>query len=363
MRRHFMLMALAISFSVCALASRGLAQGCPYGETCTVELPGAECADGTPMFMNVTPREGASRLYIYLQGGGACWDGVTCGCGWDGSCSGGTAATLTRPDSGSVRSGWHSASTPGNPITLDYNIIEIPYCSGDLFMGNKLQTFGGRGRGLKQFGYRSLGIALETAKELFPRPQSVVFMGSSAGGLGASFNLHQIRRIYPVAPLSLIVDSGTPFKAPFVNQRGIDKIMNAWSLRDNIPEDYFRLVPGPLDMAGIVKYNARRYPEHNYALISSYNDLTMNSFAILIGSIYGFFAVHGILNDVADHDLGERQKVFYVPGKRHTFHEQPLTEVVANGVNLGEWLAAMLGDQADWPDQRSVRGLEPTMVP
>ena len=56
MRRHFMLMALAISFSVCALASRGLAQGCPYGETCTVELPGAECADGTPMFMNVTPR-------------------------------------------------------------------------------------------------------------------------------------------------------------------------------------------------------------------------------------------------------------------------------------------------------------------
>ena len=363
MRRQPMFMAVVALLTFAGPAAALFAEECTEGDTCVVELPGAVCGDGTQMFMNVTLRAGASRLYVYLQSGGACWDKVTCACGWDGNCTGGTAATLTRPPANHVRSGWRDPNVSGNPINADYNIVEVPYCSGDLFMGNKLQKFGGRGHGLRQFGYHNLSIALGEVKKRFPSPEAIVLMGSSAGGIGAAFNLHQVRREYPTTPLSLIADSGTPFKAPYVHQDGMDRLVKAWSLRDNIPSDYPLLVPGPMDLSGIIKYNAMRYPEHNYALISSYDDLTMNSFAILVGSHYGFFTVHSNINDFADHDLGGRQKVFYLTGSRHTFHELAPAEVVADGVNLGDWLSDMLEGHSNWTNQRANPGLAPALTP
>ena len=328
-------------------------EGCDGDDSCIVELPGAVCADGTPMYVSVTRRPGAKNLYIYLQGGGGCWDSTTCECNADGHCAGGLARHLSRPTPESIRSGWHDPAVPGNPITADYNIVEVPYCTGDLFMGNRQQNFGTDDAPaiLQQFGYHNLSLALAKVKEQFPSPERIVFMGSSAGGLGAMFNLHQLRREYPSVPVNLISDSGVPFKQPHVYERGLERIINIWGVKDNIPNDYYKLVPGSLDFGGVIKYNALRYPDHKFALIAAYDDLVMNGFSILVGTDYYLSTVSRILDDIATTERTPSQHVFYVSGRQHMFHQQPLMSTIAHSVTLGHWLQSMVSDSADWADE------------
>ncbi len=325
---------------------------CPDYETCAFELNGAECADGTPMFINVTRRPKATKLYIYLQGGGACWDSVSCDCHGN-RCYGGTARNLTRRDPKDVHSGWTDLSVPANPITAEYNVVEVPYCTGDLFMGNRLRELGNPKRPvlIRQFGYRNITKAFAATKQLFPAPESIIIMGSSAGGLGAMFNLHQLRKFYDRAPAYVISDAGAPFKIPYVSADGVDRIFRAWGVADNLPPDYSVTAPGPIDFAGLLRYNATRFPKDRFAFISSYNDWVMTAFSIIIGAEYGFSTIGRMIRDVAAHDLGQMQKVFYVGGERHTFHNIPPSEVLSGQINLADWISKMINGRADWSNQ------------
>ena len=42
------------------------------------DVPGSACANGTPTGFGVLRRPGARGVLIFLQGGGACWDGPSC---------------------------------------------------------------------------------------------------------------------------------------------------------------------------------------------------------------------------------------------------------------------------------------------
>lgn len=326
---------------------------CQPNGSCTVELKDAVCADGTPMFVNITTRVGAQKLYIYMQGGGACWDAFTCDCRRDGHCAGGFARNLTRPNPELVHSGWSNPTVPFNPISLDYNIVEIPYCTGDLFIGNRLQEFGSAEHPsrLSQFGYHNMTVSLTLIKKLFPNPENIVLMGSSAGGLGAVFNLHQVKRFYPQQPVQIISDSGAPFKLPFVSSKGLQRLISSWGVLDNVPDDYGLISPGDLDFAGMLRYNSWRYPDHKYAFVSSYNDWVMTGFSMLLGAEFGFSTISRMIQDVAAHDLGEKQKVFYVSGDQHTFHNTPPSGVVAGHTHLGDWIGRMINNQPEWTNQ------------
>jgi hypothetical protein len=325
---------------------------CPDYETCTYELPGAECADGTPMFLNITRRPNATKLYIYLQGGGACWDSVSCDCHGD-RCYGGTARNLTRPEPKNTHSGWTDLSVPANPITADYNVVEVPYCTGDLFMGNRMRKLGNPKHPvtLKQFGYRNITTAFAATKKLFPSPDSIIVMGSSAGGLGAMFNLHQLRRFYERSPAYVISDAGAPFKVPYVSAEGVDRLISSWGVVDILPPDYSVISPGPVDFAGLLRYNAARFPHDRFAFISSYNDWVMTVFSILLGAEYGFSTIGRMIRDVAANDLGEMHKVFYVGGDRHTFHNVPPSDVLSGQINLSDWVSKMITGKPDWINQ------------
>ncbi len=336
-----------------APASVAMTQGdCRDGRTCVVELPGAACADGTPMFMNVTPQAGATKLYIFLEGGGACWDKGTCRCDYQGHCGGGMAKRLSRPNPKDVRSGWNG--TAGSPVGSGYDIVEIPYCTGDVFIGNQLNNFGSSKNPayVRQFGYRNLTIALAAIKSRFPEPERVIFMGSSAGGLGALFNLHQVEATYPETQIDLISDSGTPFKRPFLKGRGFDRVLATWNVATTLPADYLDLVPGPVDFVGMMRYNALRYPAHRYGFISAYDDFVMNTFSTVVGTDYGWSAVRRTIIDLADHDLGPNQHVFYVRGSRHTFTGMPAGRVASTGVTLTRWVDDMLSGASSWTDVR-----------
>src|SRR5262249_50471994 len=45
---------------------------------CFVPVSGAVCLDGSGTGFEIMFRSGASDLLIFMEGGGACWDGDTC---------------------------------------------------------------------------------------------------------------------------------------------------------------------------------------------------------------------------------------------------------------------------------------------
>src|SRR5262245_48257413 len=62
-----------------------------------VSVTGTQCLDGSSTGFEYKCRTGSasSPLVIYLDGGGACWDGTTCHCGATGLCTD-PLATITR---------------------------------------------------------------------------------------------------------------------------------------------------------------------------------------------------------------------------------------------------------------------------
>jgi len=303
--------------------------------------------------MRVTYRDGAKNLYIYLEGGGACWSTLTCGCRLNGTCHGGTARHLSRPPVADSVAGWRDPTDPTNPIDASYNLVEVPYCTGDAFTGNRIVNYGTARRPilLRHFGYHDLTLALAETQRRFPMPDKVVFMGSSAGALGVTYNVDQVRHFYPDEPLYVISDSGTPFMKPHVWKKHMASILKTWGTDLTLPPE-LRSLGANADFGDMLRYNAEKYPNHRFALLSSYRDKLMTGFALLLGSSYPLRAVRRTIIDAADHFFGPNQKAFYVAGLQHVFTFLPPDSVQSRGVTLGDWTRAMLNDDPAWDSIR-----------
>ena len=111
----------------------------------------------------------ASGLVIDFQGGGACWDALTC------------ALPIWLPTAGGPPSatGLASISNEENPVR-DYNYLYIPYCTGDVHVGNHVAA------GVRFNGANNTRAALDWVFSRVPEPASVLTVGCSAGSLGAT---------------------------------------------------------------------------------------------------------------------------------------------------------------------------------
>jgi hypothetical protein len=143
---------------------------------------GPVCIAGTDY--SVYTRQGdPKKLLIFLQGGGACWQGLN-------RCN--ILAEAQAPGAGSDfagKLGVFDSSQPDNPFA-DHSIVYMPYCDGS--------TFGGDNDVLDEDfiippiryhrGLRNVSAGMDVAAEMFPRAKQITVMGHSAGGVGvASF--------------------------------------------------------------------------------------------------------------------------------------------------------------------------------
>lgn len=322
----------------------------------TVELPGTECGDGTQSFMRVVERPQAKNLFIFLNGGGACWDKKSCGCDTKGQCDGGLAtAGLTRPspsgygewDSGE---GWRNSADPTNPIRQGYSVVEVPYCTGDVYIGNRTANYGSTSKeiNVRHRGHHNMGITLKEIAKRFPSPEKIVFMGCSAGGIGVTYNVHQLKEVYPTTPSYVISDSGLPFKAPHIHANRLTEIFHSWGADKTVPtQDSGK--DGIFDLGDMVRFNGEKHPEVRWGFISTYGDLTMTFFAHKVGSPNAGEAVLNNIIDVAENDLASpNSQVFYLEGTRHCFNGKSAGAVQSKGISFSQWTHAMIQDEANW---------------
>ncbi|KAF1776084.1 Alpha/Beta hydrolase fold [Phytophthora cactorum] len=140
-------------------------------------------------------KQDKSKVLLYFQGGGACVDKDTCNFALQ--CQLGAHSLITTTAKVD-NSGIMDRGGDGNPFK-DWNVVFLPYCTGDLFVGNTQleasesaynQALGnkqclGQNRSMHLSGYNNAKAVLDWALENFPDPKQLVVGGYSAGSLSA----------------------------------------------------------------------------------------------------------------------------------------------------------------------------------
>jgi len=161
-----------------------------------VEVPGTKCIDGSPAGFSVNPNPDSTKLYIYMEGGGACFNDF---CDslftWSGNTPNNT--------------GIFDRENPANPVA-DWTLVYIPYCTGDVYGGDNEIMLGGEMRHF--YGYSNHAAYVELLVASYEVDQ-VVLSGSSAGGFGALLNFAQTQDAYGDVPVTVIDDSGPPLSS------------------------------------------------------------------------------------------------------------------------------------------------------
>jgi hypothetical protein len=317
----------------------------PPGQWQWVDFPDALCRDGSTTGIGVRYGTG-DGLVIYFQGGGACFNALTCA----NNPARFGANDFTGPSFGIFDPG------PDNPVG-DWTHVFIPYCTGDVHAGNRPDQQSEAG--IQQFvGYRNVTAYLERIVPTFKGVGHVLVTGMSAGGYGAAFNYDRIATAFPNTRVTLVDDSGPPLDftvAPLCLQ---EKWSELWGFDDTIPADCEGCFPS--QGGGIVnigRHIAKKHPNQRLGLISSTGDAIIRFFfgfggndctALFPQTPQSLF--EAALVTAREEYFNEPPEVwgtFYIDNTdQHTWLGENLTDVVVDGVSLADWIADLIDGQA-----------------
>lgn len=162
----------------------------PYTYTATFD-PKCSGTEGNVnfYFFRKTVAANNKKLLINFMGGGACWDNA--------NCFGSNTVTYFNqlnviPDFALdlIFKGVIDQSVAENPFR-DYDIIFVPYCTGDLHIGSKDKTY--TSGTIKHHGYDNVISVLKFIQNSYSQLDRVFVTGQSAGGYGAILNYPIIR--------------------------------------------------------------------------------------------------------------------------------------------------------------------------
>jgi len=332
---------------------------CPKGQLCQLDIQGGQCADGSQSYVKYIDRD-LEHLFIYVQGGGACFDAVTCGCRLDeknckGSNEGGKGALagyLSRPP---VEEQTHPWSRGEEHPVGKANYFEIIYCTGDVYTGAGMANYGNKliPRNVRHFGSKNFELSIKKAKELFPKVKKVTVVGSSAGGVGISYNLHHIVDQFVDSDIAVINDSGIPIFSQFLERDKVRGVLKSWNVSASLPKDI--VVEGELDFETIYKYNSDKFSEIRYGLLGALEDAVFTMYFKLLGGSSD--SVEKSLQQASTLMRQAKQHhYFYDRGKWHTATFLPSYGVPktlwpqSHGLYVYDWIKSLIAGSKDWAD-------------
>jgi hypothetical protein len=205
----------------------------PTGEVITapdktwtwVPFPDSTCRDGSNAGIGVSLNSASKKLMIFLEGGGACFDSQTCG-----SNPANVASQFPSADG----TGLFSRSNAANPVA-DWNIAYVPYCTGDVHMGDASDVMVPGVNGVQQFkGRANLQAFLNRLVPTFTDAEQVLLTGSSAGGFGASSNGEFVQWAFGSVPVTMIDDSGPTMSNKYLPSCLTNTYRTLWGLDNTI---------------------------------------------------------------------------------------------------------------------------------
>jgi len=299
-----------------------------------VEIPGSTCANGSPAGFGLDRSATAGGdMFVYFEGGGACWDTATC------TANPPVAVNLTvtydqahlTQDAGQLVVN----RTAGPPLDTT-NFVFVPYCTGDLHAGTQVMAYPG-GPTLHHTGGTNTQLFVDALAAAFPATPTIWVTGSSAGGYGATLDFHRFTAAWPSAGVHLLEDS-SPFIPMLANY---DKLQSAWKIAfppsctgcDQSFTNVFDAVVAahPASRIGLMTWDddavVKAYFSYTTSLVPVQDDLITNHF---------------------NHP---NTKAFEAAGMNHTMFGG-LGTITSHGVPLATWVTQWLVGDAGWATVR-----------
>jgi hypothetical protein len=306
-----------------------------------VPFADSACGNGEPTGIGVSLHPGSRRLLIFLQGGGACWDGLTC-YGVQSAANlvtgygEGDFASEARGLAGFTLFNRANAANPWR----DANLVYVPYCTGDVHSGDHVVEYHWGSRSVRTFhvGARNLDAFLARLTRTVPDAERVTLSGLSAGGFGAGIHWERVANAFPGVRVDLVDDSGPPMAPP----------ANLWSTwrRAWNPQLPAACAECRDHLDALLPYYARRFPPPaRFGLISYTQDTTISTF---FGVTPQQFETQ--LNEVTARLINPipNARHFYVAGQGHVLLGSNGRARGADGTTLITWLGQLNGDDPAW---------------
>jgi hypothetical protein len=313
----------------------------PTGQWVWFDIPGTTCGNGSQTGLGVNIGTG-SDLLIYMEGGGACWDELTCSIGVDGL---GLASYIhsgygrEQFEAATPASGIFDRSLPENPFR-DSTLIYIPYCTGDLHAGSTTQWHHLARRTMHFAGRQNLDAYLAQIVQSFPDPSRVTLSGSSAGGWGSTFNYWRVADAFGDARVDLVADSSPMFERYSLLLLG----QGAWGLSSALPPGCASCAN---DFRAIHQHYASAYPDSRFAYLSYDADLVVN-----LGALMDPLTFHGTLKRLQFDTIRPIANArFFAPGGTAHTMLYDLAWVASGSVTLGDFLTEMASDSPNWSNK------------
>jgi hypothetical protein len=313
--------------------------GTPEHTWTWIDVPGMTCGDGNPTGIGVNASSDSDDVVVFFEGGGACWDAPTCF----------VVRSAVHIDTDYTEATFNSevqyfpfdrADTSSPLATPTY--IFVPYCTGDIHSGIRTASYN-PGNGFKDVhhvGATNAQLVVDRVHTALPDAKHVWVVGQSAGGYGATFNLHRFAAAWPTAELSLLQDS-----SPFIS---IAANYGAWKA-----EWSMQFPPNctgcDTDFTAIVGAVHANHPATRIGLLTFDNDTTIKVF-FGYGLLDSIVAATNAMIAARYHDSDTH--VFEIVGTDHTMLAGLATTVGPGGVHLSDWVRQWASGDAAWTDAR-----------
>jgi len=305
----------------CKVCNVGAGESCPFTEmserTCVYPGTPTTCLDG-PFAFEVLPGD-RDKVLFFFQGGGACWSKDMQFCTRNIS-TGGVGLTTGVFDKTDAR----------NPFK-SFTIVNVPYCSGDAFIGHADSDVG------KQFGYENALAAVKWTQANLnsdAQLQNMVISGDSAGSLGAQYWASHMLQTFTFEQASVLADSyagvfpDSKLLPVLENWKSCDLPIWSPSLKAKCTSS-----TDPITVADVLDEAISSFPCVRFANIQSKQDPVQKGFycALEGGSVAGAALCELITSDAyvyhQANTIFERYNqhpnyvAYIVEGKQHTFTE------------------------------------------
>jgi len=299
-----------------------------------VDVTGTECGNGARTGLGINPTSASQDVYIYMQGGGACWDEFTC---------------FIQPSASNVSTGYQSAQFQAdntknasmfnrgdatNPFR-SMSFIFVPYCTGDVHAGNAVRTYGSKQ--VHHKGAANVEAWLPRLAATFPTARRVFLAGSSAGAFGAQLNYERVAATFPGAEVHVLADSG-------------QMVTPAGSLQSTWFTNWGVTIPAACtncttDFARYPAYLAATYPASRFGLLAWDRDTVLRTFFGYTADTYETLTFQLL---TSSYDGRTNAKYFLKQGTQHTFLGGLGTITSTTGVPLKDWVTQWVEGNAAW---------------
>ncbi len=317
----------------------------------------ATCVFDTPYHF-FAKRGTVNKVVMYYQGGGACWEQLTCQipvCDDNVNPNG-------SDNPNNVSTGFADLDNSENPFR-DWHIVFVSYCSCDIHYGDIAQDYDNLNPNnplhVEHRGFQNAKIVEKWAREHFLNPEAVMVTGSSAGGYGALFHGPGLHDVWPASQFHVLGDASNGV----ITDDFLQNEFSNWNFEANLPAD----VPGVLEtvsegtgMVGYIDAVADFYPNTNWANYTSAFDggtggqtgfynimLNGNQPAAALTWWQGSCEFNRVMREQAFEQAAlapENYRYFIGSGSRHTMYgsNKVYTDVLGGVPRIVDWVTAML---------------------